>query len=156
MSQMMITRNNFIKFISTKMESKKTKILIVDDSNLFREALKLFLKNELNCEVIGEAKNGNEFLSIMKTIGHFVDIVLMDIQMPELDGITATKKWCLYHPQTKVIAITMYTDKAYLQQLIESGFKGCVYKTSVFEEIITAIKKVLSGDMYFNINIPIT
>jgi DNA-binding NarL/FixJ family response regulator len=138
------------------METKKLKIIIVDDNKSFREAIKLFLTNELNCEVIGEATDGNEFLSLVKTIGYLVDIVLMDIQMPQLDGIAATKKWCLRNSQTKVIAVTMYQDKAYLLQLIESGFKGCVFKTSVFAEIVNAIEIVRNGGLYFNTNIPVT
>jgi DNA-binding NarL/FixJ family response regulator len=135
------------------MDSNKIKILIVDDNKSFREAVKKFLINELNCEVIGEASNGIEFLEKMKPVG--IDIVLMDIQMPELDGIAATKKWCLNNTQTKVIAVTMYTDKIYLKQLIESGFKGCVSKTSFFIEIAMAIDAVVHGKLFFEKDLPV-
>ena len=135
------------------MESKKLKILLVDDNASFRKAVKLFLEKEYNHHIIGEASNGFEFLELIKMTDP--DLVLMDIQMPILDGITATKKWCLHNPQTKVIAVTMFTDKIFLQQLIESGFKGCIYKTSFFSEIILAIVKICKGDLYFPKNIQI-
>ncbi len=135
------------------MTTKKLKILIVDDNNSFREAVKLFLTNELNCEIVGEASNGKEFLQLINPV--LADIVLMDIQMPELDGITATKKWCLIYPHTKVIAVTMFTEKAYLQPLIEAGFRGCIFKTNFFSEIFHAIDEVSKGGFYFNRDIPI-
>ncbi len=135
------------------METKKLNIVIVDDNKSFREAVKQFLTDELNYEVVGEASSGIEFLQLIKTV--IVDVVLMDIQLPELDGIAATKKWCLHNPHTKVIAVTMFTEKAYLAPLIEAGFKGCVFKTSFFTEIVDAIEKVHKGGLYFNMNLPI-
>jgi DNA-binding NarL/FixJ family response regulator len=135
------------------MEKKKLRILIIDDNRSFRLAVRQFLTNELNYEVVGEASDGTEFLKLMKSVN--VDIVLMDIQMPELDGITVTKRWCLTHTQTKIIAVTMFTEKAYLQTLIEAGFKGCVFKTNFFTEIINAIDAVSKGKIYFDKNMPI-
>jgi DNA-binding NarL/FixJ family response regulator len=135
------------------MDTKKLRIIIVDDNKSFREAAIKFLTNELNCEVVGEASNGLQFLELIKTM--VCDVVLMDIQMPELDGITATKKWCLRNPYTKVIAVTMFTDKVYLVQLIEAGFKGCVFKTSFFSEIVKAINAVIHGKIYFEEDMPI-
>jgi DNA-binding NarL/FixJ family response regulator len=136
------------------MDEPKMRIIIVDDNKLFRDAIKLYLVNELNIDVVGEATNGKEFLALINNA--FVDIVLMDIQMPELDGIAATKKWCLRNPGTKVIAVTMFTDKAYLLQLIEAGFKGCIFKTNFFAEIATAIAAIQKGGLYFASNIKVS
>jgi two-component system response regulator NreC len=135
------------------MISKRLKIIIVDDNISFRNAVKLFLQNEMNCEIIGEISDGKEFLKL-KNINR-ADLVLMDIQMPEKDGITATKEWCLLNPRTKVIAITMFTDKAYLLPLIEAGFKGCIYKTNFFSKIRDVFQKVLDSGIYFEQEMPI-
>ena len=135
------------------MDTEKIKLIVVDDNKTFRDAVKLFLTNEYNVNIIGEASNGIEFLNLMEIIQS--DIVLMDIEMPDLNGIAATKKWCLRNPYTKVIAVTMYSDQAYLLSLIEAGFKGCVFKNSFFNEIGKAIDTVHSGGLYFNNNMPV-
>jgi DNA-binding NarL/FixJ family response regulator len=135
------------------MVTRKLKILIVDDNKSFRDAAREFLKNEYNYDIVAEASNGLEFLELIKC--NEVDVVLMDIQMPELDGMSATKEWCFYNTRTNVIALTMFTEKAYLEQLILAGFKGCVFKTNFFEEIKNAIEKVNGGGFYFNSNMPV-
>jgi len=129
------------------------KIIIVDDSYMYRRVMKEFLENELSCNVIGEAANGREFLEL-DCIPN-VDIVLMDIQMPVLTGLDAVKQMLITHPKTKVIAVTMYNDKVYMSQLIEIGFKACVLKTTFFDDIIPAFDKVLKGGMYFKDDIAI-
>jgi DNA-binding NarL/FixJ family response regulator len=132
---------------------KRLKVFLVDDNATFREAVRQFLEIELNCEIVGEAENGEQFLKIYDKFP--ADIVLMDIQMPEIDGIAATKKWCMYNPQTRVIAVTMFTEKVYLLPLIEAGFKGCVFKSDFFNEITNAIDEVMQGKMFFSNNLPI-
>jgi len=132
---------------------KVTKIIIVDDSEMYRRVMKEFLRNELNCEVIAEAANGEAFLQLPNI--HMADIVLMDLQMPRVNGFQSAQRMSIQHPNVKIIAVTMYTDKIYLSQLIELGFKGCVYKTTFFDDIIPAMHQVLTGGYYFNENIPI-
>ena len=135
------------------METERLKIFIVDDNRSFRDAAKQYLKNELNHEIIGEASNGAEFLEKVKTLNP--DIVLMDLQMPEIDGIAAAKKWNIINSTGKVLAVTMFTEKAYLLRLIESGFKGCIFKTRFFADIVKAINTVYHGELYFPIDLPI-
>lgn len=132
---------------------KKLTVFLVDDNETFREAVKQFLEIELNCKIVGEAENGQQFLKTYDKLP--ADIVLMDIQMPEIDGIVATKKWCMYNPQTKVIAVTMFTEKVYLLPLIEAGFKGCIFKSEFFNEIVQAIDAVMHGKMFYSNNLPI-
>ncbi len=123
------------------------KIVIIDDSYTFREGLRFFLENQLHHEVIGEASNGKEFLELEAVPSS--DIVLIDIEMPELNGIEAIQKYLSNYPFLRAIAITMYTDQVYLKQLIEVGFKGCVFKKSLFEHLEEAIELVSHGKFYF-------
>lgn len=123
------------------------KIILVDDNDPFREALKKVLVNKFNAEIIGEASSGTEFNKLTNL--HFADIILMDIMMPDIDGITLTKEALWANNYLKFIAITMHYDKVYLTSLLEAGFKGCVFKSNIFSEISEAIKTVMDGKLYF-------
>ncbi len=136
------------------MNTPNLKIIIVDDNDMFRNAVRLYLQNEMNFDIIGEASDGLQFLKLKNIFT--ADIVLMDIQMPVKDGITTVIEWCLINPKTKVIAVTMFTDKAYLLPLIEAGFKGCVFKTNFFSKIREAIENVMKGNLYFEQDLPIS
>jgi DNA-binding NarL/FixJ family response regulator len=127
------------------------KIILVDDNELFRKALKTILIREFNAEIIGEASSAREFESLPNYA--YADIILMDIMMPETDGITLSKKIFWTYPHLKIIGITMHTDQVYLISLIETGFKGCLFKNSLFENLSLAINTVLSGQLFFPENI---
>jgi DNA-binding NarL/FixJ family response regulator len=122
-------------------------IIIVDDNDPFREILKLYLEVQLKHDVIDQARSGEDFLT-MKTIPE-ADIVLMDIAMGQLDGFETCKHAIFRFPQLKVIAITMHNELVFLIKLIESGFKGFVNKTDIFDHIQTAITEVHNGHLYF-------
>jgi DNA-binding NarL/FixJ family response regulator len=123
------------------------KIILVDDNDAFRVALKNILTNEFNAKIIGEASNGAEFLQL--TNCNTSDIILMDVMMPDIDGITLTKNALWSNPSLRFIAITMHYDKVYLVSLLGAGFKGCVFKSNIFSEIDLAIDKVMNGQLYF-------
>lgn len=127
------------------------KIIIVDDSEAFREGLKYYLQKNHSYEIINEANNGIEFLNL-KNI-HDADIILMDIQMPELDGIKTVKKVLWNMSFLKIIAITMYRDKAYLKELVEAGFRGCVFKNEIFQQLHDAIEDVKKGKYHYPDNL---
>jgi len=133
------------------MKSNSIKIVIVDDNESFRSAMKQFLEIELGHKVIGEAENGQQFLELKEA--HFADIVLMDLNIPVLDGYKTTLQWIWINPQAKVIAVTMFTEKAYLKSLVESGFKGCVIKSNLYSELDKAIKAVMNKKMYFDLSL---
>jgi DNA-binding NarL/FixJ family response regulator len=121
-------------------------IIVVDDNEIFREGLKYYLHNVLNHKVIAMAENGVEF---MKLDASKADIILMDIEMPKLNGVETVKKALWQNYLLKFIAITNYTNKAYLRQLIGAGFKACVFKINIFEEIAPAISSVMDNHLHF-------
>lgn len=124
------------------------KVMIVDDHKAMRNGL-AFLLNEIgNIDVIGQASNGKEFLELLS--GEFPDVVLMDISMPVMDGIEATRKSLELYPDLKIIALSMYSDEQYYQSMIELGARGFILKESDHEEVNNAILAVMSGKTYFS------
>jgi len=128
--------------------NENIKLIIVDDHHLFREGLKKVLNESEDIEIIGEASNGKEFLEVLKT--QQPDVVLMDIAMPEMDGIEATRKTIIQYPDLKMIALSMYDDQEYYYKMIHAGVKGFILKTSSKKELETAIRTVYDGDCYFS------
>lgn len=126
---------------------RNLKIILVDDNAQFRQSMKEVLEVEFSATIIAEASNGAEFLQL--TDLPIVDIVLMDLSMPELNGVTTTQRYIYENLKAKVIAVTMFTDQAYLDQLIAAGFKGCIFKHDFFSEIKDAIQVVARGGVYF-------
>jgi len=125
----------------------KAKFFIVDDSDPFRKALTEFLESELKCKVIGEAKNGLEALQDNKIL--VADIIIMDIAMKELDGISTARKLLWEFPNLKILAVTGNEDSVFLRQLVHTGFYGCVFKNHLFDELFSAINNVLTGKRFF-------
>ncbi len=123
------------------------KIIIVDDNKTFREGIKYYLEIILSHQVIGLASNGAEFLK-MSNYG-VADIILMDIEMPILNGIETVKKALWENQRLKFIAITGYTENAYLVDLITAGFKACVFKNNIYDNLEKAITEVLNKKSYF-------
>ncbi|MEA2041748.1 MAG: response regulator transcription factor [Bacteroidota bacterium] len=122
-------------------------IILTDDSIEFRKTAKEFLEEELSVNIINEASDGSELLNL-KNI-YEADILLLDLQMPKLGGIHAAQKIIWENPTVKIIAITMYSEQAYLKELILAGFKGCIFKSDFFEKIETALETVYKGKLYF-------
>jgi len=123
-------------------------VILVDDHKLFREGLKLLLENLAYIKKVDEAGNGKEFL---KLIGKFQpDIIFMDIEMPIMDGITATKQVLKLHPDLNIIALSMYGDENYYTQMINAGAKGFILKNSGIQDVEAAIQAVISGNNYFS------
>ncbi len=123
-------------------------IHLVDDHKLFRQGLKMLIENIPNVEKITESDNGREFIDSLKT--SIPDLVLMDIEMPVLNGIDATIEALKKHPDLKIIALSMYGDEDYYYQMIEAGVKGFVIKDTDFNEVKKAISSVLEHNNYFS------
>ena len=126
------------------------RLIIVDDNKQFRKTLKLFIQESLQHEVIAEAESGEEFLELDPIIIREADIILMDIMMGNLNGFEATKQITWKYPTLKIIAVTMHVERVFLNEIIEAGFKGCVFKSEIFDTLEKALREVKSGHIYVN------
>ena len=127
---------------------EKIRIIITDDHQLFRNGLKILLNAFPEFEVTGEASNGEEFLKILKTVQ--ADVVLMDINMPEMDGIEATRKGLKLCPGIDIIALSMYGEEEYYYKMVDAGAKGFLLKDSDIFEVKEAIHTIRKGGSYFS------
>jgi DNA-binding NarL/FixJ family response regulator len=127
---------------------EKIRIIIADDHQLFRNGLKILLNAFPEFEVTGEASNGEEFLRILKNTK--ADIALMDINMPEMDGIEATRKGLKIYPELNIIALSMYGEEEYYYKMVDAGAKGFLLKDSDISEVKEAILTVRKGGNYFS------
>ncbi|HBC77760.1 MAG TPA: DNA-binding response regulator [Bacteroidales bacterium] len=127
---------------------EKIRIIIADDHQLFRNGLKILLNAFPEFEVTGEASNGEEFLRILSNTK--AEIALMDINMPEMDGIEATRKGLRISPDTNIIALSMYGEEEYYYKMVDAGAKGFVLKDSDISEVKEAILAVRKGGSYFS------
>ena len=127
---------------------EKTRIIIADDHQLFRNGLKILLNAFPEFEVTGEASNGEEFLKMLKTT--HADVALMDINMPEMDGIEATRKGLKISPEMDIIALSMYGEEEYYYKMVDAGAKGFLLKDSDISDVKDAILTVRKGGNYFS------
>ncbi len=124
------------------------KILVVDDHDLVRMGIVRMLADVSNFEVVGEAKSGEEALSQARTLTP--DVVLMDVKMPGIGGLEATKKLVAVHPKLRVIAVTVCEDDIYPTRLMQAGAAGYVTKGADLTEMIKAIETVCQGKLYMS------
>ena len=128
--------------------TKAIKIFLVDDHTLFREGLNFLLSNYDLIAEIHEAENGKELLKNVLNVKP--DIILMDIEMPGMNGIEATKESLKIYPESKVIALSMYANENFYSEMIDAGAKGFLLKNSKFEDVKKAITDVYDGKNYFS------
>ena len=126
----------------------KLRLLLADDHETVREGLKSILAAQPDMEVIGEAADGHSAVSQARAL--LPDIVIMDVSMPGLNGLKATKALVQYCPGVKVLTLTRHSDDGYLQQLLRAGASGYVLKQSRSSELLHAIRSVASGGKYLD------
>lgn len=128
--------------------NKSVNIILVDDHPLFRDGIKFILSQISGYNIIGEASNGEEFLELLSL--KLPDLVLMDIAMPKMDGIEATKKALEYYPELKIVALSSYGDEIYYRRMVEEGVQGFLTKNSNKEELEFAINTIMDDKNYFS------
>ncbi len=126
---------------------KKLRVLLADDHQIVREGLRRMIESQPDMRVVGEAANGKEVLTQAKALEP--DVVVMDLSMPELNGLQATERLAAELPAVKVVALTAHEDECYLRQLSKVGASGYVLKRSAGEELIKAIGTVARGGVYY-------
>lgn len=133
------------------MTSERTKVLLADDHTIVREGILSLLQADAGIAVVGTAENGQEVVE--KARRAFPDIVVMDIAMPILNGIEATRQLKRIMPNTKVIVLTMYADEEYVLRALQAGVRGYLLKKSAAAELFQAIRAVERGDYYLSSDI---
>lgn len=123
------------------------KIVLADDHSLVRDGIKVLLESESDMDVIGEASNGKEALEVVKSKNP--DILIIDIRMPEMNGIEAVENLKNQHSQTKCIILSMHDSEEYILQSLNAGAKGYLLKDTGKQEFIKAIQTVYDGGKYY-------
>jgi two-component system response regulator NreC len=128
--------------------TNKLRILIAEDHQSVREGFRLIVSSQEDMEVVGEAGDGRTAIELAREL--VPDIVLMDISMPELNGLLAAAKLKRIQPSIKILTLTRHTDKAYLDELLRAGVSGYVLKQSAPSELIHAIRTIAGGSNYLD------
>ncbi|HYX08188.1 MAG TPA: response regulator transcription factor [Bacteroidales bacterium] len=133
----------------TKMsEENKKKIIVVDDHEFFRKGVVMTINSFDYARVVDEAENGQKFIDLLDTVTP--DLVLMDIKMPVMSGIEATKLAIEKNPDLKIIALSMYGEEEYLEGMIKAGVKGFLLKNISRDDLDHALRTILEGDIYYS------
>ena len=124
------------------------KVLLADDHKIVRDGLRTLLEKHADIAVLGEAEDGREALQLAGKLSP--DLVVMDIAMPELNGIEATRQILSEHPGIKIVALSMHSDKRFVSEMLKAGASAYLLKDCAFEELITAIRTIMKGKIYLS------
>ena len=124
------------------------KVILADDHQILREALRALLAKEPDITVVGEAGNGRQSVQLARTL--HPDVVVMDVAMPDMNGIDATRKITSVAPGTRVIALSMHSDKRFVKEMLRAGASGYLLKDCAMEELVLAIHAVMAKKVYFS------
>jgi two-component system, NarL family, response regulator NreC len=127
---------------------KRIRILLVDDHAVVRQGFKMILAEQPDMEIIGEAGNGREALALAESLKP--DIVVMDVAMPELNGIEATRRLGESVPHARVVALSMHKDSVYVREILRAGARGYLLKDSVAADLVSAVRSVARGEGYIS------
>ena len=127
---------------------KRTRILLADDHAVVRQGFKMILSAQTDMEIVGEAGNGREAVELAESLKP--DIVVMDVAMPELNGIEATRRLASSTPYTRVVALSMHKDNVYVREILRAGARGYLLKDSVAADVVAAIRAVARGESYLS------
>lgn len=130
------------------MSTRNIRILLVDDHAVVRQGFRMILAAQEDMEIVGEAGNGRE--AIAKAAELHPDVVVMDVAMPELNGIEATRRLAETSPQTRVLALSMHKDSVYVREILRAGARGYLLKDSIDVDFLTAVRAVARGEGYLS------
>jgi two-component system response regulator NreC len=125
-----------------------TKILLADDHKITREGLRSLIEKQSDMEVVAEAEDGHTAVHLVRKVSP--DVAIMDVSMPDLNGIEATQKIVSECPSVKVIALSMHSDTLFVTEMLKSGASGYLLKDCAFEELTRAIRTVVAGKTYLS------
>lgn len=138
----------------TEPATRAIRVLLVDDHTILRQGLKRLLEAEPGVTVAGEAKDGREAVERAKELAP--DLILMDLAMPALNGLDATRRILKARPEAKILVLSMYIDDDYVNQALEAGVQGYLMKDAAATDLVKAVKAVAAGETYFTHQIPAT
>ncbi len=127
---------------------KRIRILLVDDHPVVRQGFKMILGEQPDMEIVGEAGNGREALQLAESLKP--DLVVMDVAMPELNGIEATRRMTDVAPHARVLALSMHKDSVYVREILRAGARGYLLKDSVAGDLVYAVRAVARGEGYIS------
>lgn len=130
------------------MSDRAIRVLLVDDHTIVRQGLKLILAAQPDFEVIGEAANGREAAELAEKLRP--DIVLMDVQMPDLNGIEATRRMVAANSRIRVLVLSMHKEALYVREVLKAGARGYILKDAIDTELLNAMRSVARGDGYIS------
>ena len=123
-----------------------TRVLLADDHKILRQGLRTLLEQEKDIQVVGEADNGRSSVKLTSELAP--DVVIMDVAMPDLNGIDATRRINEADPRTRVLALSMHSDGRYVKGMLQAGARGYILKDCAAEELTHAIRTVMAGQIY--------
>jgi two-component system, NarL family, response regulator NreC len=124
------------------------RILLADDHTMVRQGFRLILSLQTDMEIVAEAGNGQEAVEIAEKLQP--DVAVMDVAMPELNGIEATRKLAIVAPKTRILALSMHKDSAYVREVLRAGARGYLLKDSVDNDLVNAVRAVARGEGYLS------
>lgn len=124
----------------------RIRLLLVDDHEVVRSGLRMLLENEADLVIEGEASNGGQALDLVEKLNP--DVVIMDITLPDISGIDATRQIKVLHPRVAVVALTIHEDQQYFFEMLQAGASGYVPKRAAPDDLITAIRAAKRGETY--------
>lgn len=130
------------------MQSKRTRILLADDHAVVRHGFRRILDAQEDMEVVGEVSNGREAVDRSAVVQP--DVVIMDVTMPELNGIEATRRIAEQLPRTRILALSMHRDSVYVREILRAGARGYLLKDSSEADLISAVRAVAQGEGYLS------
>lgn len=126
----------------------KIRVLVADDHAVLREAVRAVLETRSEIEIVGEAEDGRQAVRMVDEL--LPDVVIMDISMPNLNGLDATRQIKRFHPDVQVLFLTMHEESNYVRQLVKVGATGCVVKRSAAKELIQGVHAAAQGEAFFS------